>query len=72
MAAKWKTFPCKECIINKICDRWCFDWPVDSELMNHIEKNQLKNICLGCGDSMNHDWPDQVVCKMKKDFGGWL
>ncbi len=49
---KWKTFPCKDCIIKKICTEWCFKWPRKySDLVDYIEENDLECTCLSCGAS---------------------
>ncbi len=46
----WKTFPCKECIIKKVCNKKCFLWPNIYRIQDHIKENHLENICLRCGD----------------------
>ncbi len=56
---KWKTYPCKECLIKTTCSTRCFDWPktYDDRTYNmillkmYIKINQLENICLSCGST---------------------
>ncbi len=46
---KWKTFPCKTCLIKGVCKDRCFIWPDYDTMGKHVEKNQLKDICVSCG-----------------------
>ncbi len=53
---KWKTFPCKECLLRCTCINQCFDWPMigdyktnDRDLVEtYIKENNLENVCLSC------------------------
>ncbi len=54
---KWKTFPCKNCIVKSNCTNKCFDWPnkcsiqfSNDDIINHIKENNLVHICLSCGN----------------------
>ncbi len=46
---KWKMFPCKTCIINKLCNEFCYDTPNNEQVDRHIMQNKYECICLGCG-----------------------
>ncbi len=50
---KWKTFPCKECLIRKVCKQDCFICPEHDHLKKYVEDNLPKNTCLGCGFEIN-------------------
>ncbi len=55
---KWKTFPCKECLIKKTCKQECFEWPDGDTAIDHITTNNLQGVCLLCGDEIArpHSW----------------
>ncbi len=72
---KWKTFPCKECLLKAKCSKQCFswpkgNWPIDGiveqeELMfRHIKENQLENICLRCGAKDANTFIDAITKEM--------
>ncbi len=51
---KWKTFPCKTCLLKHKCNKTCFKFPdtindtdVSRYMAEHVE---LKEICLCCGE----------------------
>ncbi len=46
---KWKTFPCRDCVLKKTCSKACFEWPVFRVVENHVVENKLQHICLSCG-----------------------
>ncbi len=48
---KWKTFPCRNCLLKKSCGDRCFEIPVGS--LNHVKENKLQGICLACGNVVN-------------------
>ncbi len=55
---KWKTFPCKTCLVKKTCKQDCFEYPdIEGGLSRYIKENQLEGICLNCGDASvsSHD-----------------
>ncbi len=53
---KWKTQPCKECILKGKCSKHCFDFPSSREpIENHIESTGVVDTCLSCGSSINRD-----------------
>ncbi len=45
---KWKTFPCKECILKSKCTKSCFDFPDEQRVRRYVIDNSLGNICLSC------------------------
>ncbi len=60
---KWKTFPCKSCLLKGNCNTKCFNWPLEMNsdmTRKYIKENNLSNICLACG---NKDLPSiQLSC----------
>ncbi len=55
---KWKTYPCKECLIRYICKQECFKWPTSANTVaKHIRENNLQYVCMRCGDMLsNNNW----------------
>ncbi len=47
---KWKTFPCKDCLIKRVCKKECFEVPDLKTLTCYSEKHGLVKKCLGCGE----------------------
>ncbi len=61
---KWKPFPCKECIIKKICKLPCIEWPDNHDHADHIEAYS-SYICMACGGTIEQDydkWPVAYTC----------
>ncbi len=56
---KWKTQPCKECLLKKSCKQECFKWPAYRVVSEYIRENDLQNICISCGNE-NVDYYDNV------------
>ncbi len=65
MNDKWKTFPCKTCILKGICTIECFEWPTLSDhhvitdrhvVERYIEENDLQHTCLSCGNKNNDNY----------------
>ncbi len=52
---KWKTQPCKECIIKNICKKECFKWPFSTIIYKYVTDNNLRCICLNCGIKISYD-----------------
>ncbi len=49
---KWKTHPCKECLLKKVCIKLCFEIPEDKiDQVSQLYKDSYKNnkICIACG-----------------------
>ncbi len=46
---KWKTYPCRECLLKGKCSRRCFGWPDHNIVDTYLAKNHLINTCLSCG-----------------------
>ncbi len=47
---KWKTFPCKICLLKGRCHSSCFQFPTTYHaLEEYVIENQLRNTCLSCG-----------------------
>ncbi len=46
---KWKTFPCRDCLLKGKCFKRCFDWPSHSVVSNYIDEHHLETACLACG-----------------------
>ncbi len=75
---KWKTFPCKSCLLKGNCKERCFNWPLNSfsliqtyreegivdnnSLYNHVKENNLQHICLRCGNKDNIHGYIQMYC----------
>ncbi len=60
---KWKTYPCKECIVKGKCSEYCFEYPLDRTIIHtHIKENNLRGICLACG-SMNINGMCTMTCE---------
>ncbi len=59
---KWRTFPCKECLLKKMCKIRCFNWPQNvidgpsDKIKVHIKENNLEHICLSCGHNPASDF----------------
>ncbi len=50
MSNKWKTMPCKDCLIKKSCTKYCFELPSWRELNDYIFENDIPpTLCLRCG-----------------------
>ncbi len=49
MTAKWKTFPCEECLLKSICKIQCFKFPRYQQVERHIKKKKYEYMCLSCG-----------------------
>ncbi len=65
---KWKTFPCKECLIKGKCKETCFEWPLTNEVMLYIKENNLQYICLCCGyEIMLSDYNMCPICHSNKN-----
>ncbi len=77
---KWKTFPCKECLLKGKCSEMCFNIPVCNtdrflsetmihEIEQHIDKHGLQEICLACGGSRegSYIW---ACCKCQRNILG--
>ncbi len=46
---KWKTMPCKYCLLKGKCSESCFEWPSYSQLKTYALTNHLTTTCLICG-----------------------
>ncbi len=58
---KWKTFPCKGCLVKKTCKDRCFNWPtVPYIVISHINTNNLQGVCLACGDSCSGRYNEHI------------
>ncbi len=49
---KWKTQPCKNCMIKKLCRKNCFSSPSYHKLFEYTAENPLNNSCLYCGNKL--------------------
>ncbi len=56
--AKWKTFPCKNCLIKNVCGKYCFHFPPYNEMNIYVKENKYIYICLGCGRDHSNDHTD--------------
>ncbi len=57
---KWKTYPCKNCLLKNSCDTFCFIIPGYNDLDEHLVLNQLNHKeCLGCG-SIDMNYPYSI------------
>ncbi len=45
---KWKTYPCKYCIVKSTCTRACFTIPWLSSTSRYRIHNNSGNICTAC------------------------
>ncbi len=50
MKDKWKTHPCKNCLLKSKREHQCFEFPSISEIVIHINQYNLQHICLCCGN----------------------
>ncbi len=57
---KWKTFPCKECLVKRTCLECCFKIPTTIKLRRR--RNHLKNKCYGCGEKISSGWNSCIIC----------
>ncbi len=48
MSDKWKTYPCRDCIIKNNCTTQCFRFPYHSTVKDHVNEKGLEHICLSC------------------------
>ncbi len=64
---KWKTFPCKTCLLSYKCKSWCFDWATNDVLKVYIKENNLKGICLACENKLSI--MRKTVCHRKYAMG---
>ncbi len=47
----WKTFPCRDCLMNNNCSEVCFEFPIDvSCIESYISEHGLQETCLTCGE----------------------
>ncbi len=47
---KWKTQPCKTCLLKGRCKGSCFPLPDSTEVADYIRRNNnIENTCLSCG-----------------------
>ncbi len=62
---KWKTQPCKHCIVKTTCKQDCFMWS-EYDVKRYIEDNDLQYICINCGIDIQEDewWCDK--CSRRK------
>ncbi len=57
---KWKTYPCKHCIVKSVCAEDCFMFPHIDELTEYAKENDIKHKCLGCGHDLYHTYPSYL------------
>ncbi len=50
---KWKTFPCRDCLIRKVCSEWCFNWPGFDAMNTHAKTHFTHPTCLSCGSKLD-------------------
>ncbi len=67
---KWKTQPCKECLVKNVCNKACYDiyaYSTYEEVLRFVKENHLESICLSCGDNIT---PGRIVwCYRCKNRG---
>ncbi len=65
---KWKTFPCKNCIIKNTCSKACFEYP-DVEVVRNFSLTILDE-CIACGvKDMNNENVWCHTCFIKHGIG---
>ncbi len=59
---KWKTYPCKECVIKGVCVHRCFDFASISydKIIQHVIENHLELTCLSCGTKDVDTYPSII------------
>ncbi len=48
---KWKSYPCKECIIKNTCSKACFEYPDDNSPIQFSKEELVRlgyNTCITC------------------------
>ncbi len=61
---KWKTFPCKECLLKGNCTKRCFDFSSIHDMIEYVYNNKLEYNCICCGyNFLNEKETDCPECK---------
>ncbi len=62
---KWKTFPCKECLMRTSCTQRCFPWDSGYNLTRYVKAKYPHPVCLSCGTEFNSHWKVIAYTKCK-------
>ncbi len=60
MSKSWRDFPCKDCLVNKVCNELCFEIPrSDFTEVIRLNRRELGHAtCAACGEKLIKANPD--------------
>ncbi len=62
---KWKTYPCRECVLKGKCRERCFTFPSFKIIHSYTKRNDIRNICLSCGEYTNPPYGYTIMNRCK-------